>query len=168
MSLSVASLAQSRSSKVYGVVLGSDHPLAFAHVRLSRDHTSQPLQEAVTDANGRFRFVGLTWGSYTLDLSASGWQSRQARIEIRPDSTVRLNITLAAAGGEASPPRPQIIDEDVWYGTNFTDFSIKTLPNGRNIWSLLQGQEPSTVTNRFEIGGTETAVPALFSAFGAS
>jgi hypothetical protein len=73
-----------------------------------------------------------------------------------------------AAGSEQAPPRSQVVDEDVWFGTNFTDFALHQLPNGRNIWSLLQGQEPSTVTNRLEIGGTETAVPALFSAFGAS
>lgn len=166
--LSVAGLAQSHSSNVYGVVSGSGKALRSAHVRLLRDPASQVVQEAVTDVNGRFRFAGLIWGGYTLDIAADGRQSRQIRIEIRPESTLCVNTTLIAVGSDQVLPRSQVENEDVWYGTNFTNLAIKQLPNGRNIWSLLQGEEPSTVTNRFEIGGTETALPALFSAFGAS
>ena len=166
--LSIAGLAQSRSGNLFGVVSGSGRPLQSVRVRLLRDHGSRFDRETVTDANGRFRFAGLAWGGYTLDIAADNWQSRQIRIEIRPDSTLYLSTALVAVGSEEVPFRSQMVDGDVWYGTNFTDLAIKQLPNGRNIWSLLQGQEPSTVTNRFEIGGTETAVPALFSAFGAS
>lgn len=45
---------------------------------------------------------------------------------------------------------------------------LQQLPNGRNLWPPLRGQEPFTVTNRFEIGRTKTALPVRFSAFGAS
>jgi hypothetical protein len=59
-------------------------------------------------------------------------------------------------------------DDAILWGTRFTDVSIDGLPNTRNIWSILQSQEPSTVTNRLDLGGLETAVPALFGALGAS
>jgi Carboxypeptidase regulatory-like domain len=166
--LSAASPAQSGTSDIHGTLLGSGVALRDAHVRLLRGDASQAMRETVTDANGRFRFAGLTWGSYTVDFAAKGWRSRQIRVELRPDSTLYVSATLLAAGGEQTSHRRQIVDEDVWFGTNFTNFQIKQLPNGRNIWSLLQNQEPSTVTNRLEIAGTETSVPALFSAFGAS
>jgi len=160
--------AQSRSSAIQGVVSGGGRPLQAARVRV---HTKTPTltdSEDVTDAAGRFQFLGLAWGSYSLEFTADGWTGRKLSIELPPDSTLSVNTTLKAADSEQPPPRSQVVDEGVWFGTNFTDFGIQRLPNGRNIWSLLQSQEPSTVTNRFEIGGTETARPALFSAFGAS
>jgi hypothetical protein len=60
------------------------------------------------------------------------------------------------------------LQEAVWFGTQFDGLDIERLPNGRNIWSLLQTQEPSTITNRFDVAGTHPAMPALFSALGAS
>jgi hypothetical protein len=149
------------------VVTGSGKAIPGAHVRLSRSDAPKSLLEGVTDAEGRFRFGGLVWGDYTIDIAADGWKARQASITLRPDGTVYVNTTLVPPGSDQVPPRIQIVDDDVWYGTNFTPFSTQRLPNGRSVWSLLQGQEPSTVTNRFEVGEAEPAVPALFSAFGA-
>jgi len=166
--LSAAGLAQSRSGNLYGFIAGSGRGLANVRVRLSREDTSRPVAETVTDASGRFRFAGLTFGSYSLDLAADGWQSSRALIEVRSDSTLYLRTTLSPLASDRAKAPVEIVDEDVWFGTQFGDFAIQQLPNGRNIWSLLQGQEASTVTNRFEIGGLETAVPALFSALGAS
>jgi hypothetical protein len=161
-------MPQPDTSSVYGVVAGSGSAIQAVYVRLLRDRDSLPVRETVTDTKGRFQFAGLTWGSYTLDFAAEGWQGRQVHIAVSPDSTLYVSATLSAVGSEQAPPRSEMLDEEVWFGTNFTNFQVKQLPNGRNIWSLLQNQEPSTVTNRLEIGGTETAVPALFSAFGAS
>lgn len=111
---------------------------------------------------------GLTWGSYNLDLLADGRQSWQILIELRSGSTLYVDATLSPSASDHAPVPIKVFDEDVWSGTQFNDLAIQKLPNGRNIWSLLQGQEPSTVTDRFEIGGLKAAVLALFSAFGAS
>lgn len=164
--LSAVALAQSRSGNLYGVVKGSGRALADARVRLSREDTSQPVVETSTDASGRFRFAGFTWGSYTLYFAADGWKSRRIRIEVRSHSTLYVSTTLSPQVSDQAPTRNQVLDEDVWSGTQFSDLAIQKLPNGRNIWSPLQGQEPLTVTNRLEIG--ETAVPDLFAALGAS
>jgi hypothetical protein len=59
-------------------------------------------------------------------------------------------------------------DESPWWGTQFGQLQLAALPNARNIWSLLQAQEPSTVTDRIDVGGMESGEPALFGAQGAS
>jgi hypothetical protein len=166
--LSGAAMAQSRSANLLGTVQGSGEALAGVRVRLSRKDISQTVAETVTDASGRFRFVGITWGLYRLDLGANGWQSRQLLVEVRSASTVYVRATLSPMASDEAQDPVEVLEEDAWFGTQFGDLAIQRLPNGRNIWSLLQGQEPSTVTNRFEIAGVDTAVPALFSAFGAS
>ncbi len=166
--LSAAALAQSRSANVLGVVQGSGRAIAGVRVHLSAADGSQTIADAVTDASGRFSFTGLTWGTYNLDLSADGWKSRRVVIGVRSGSTLNVRATLSPLASDQATVPVQVNDEDVWFGTQFDNFSIWQLPNGRNIWSLLQGQEASTVTDRFEIGGLRTSVPALFSAFGAS
>src|SRR5271169_2605116 len=167
--LSPAAVAQSRSANVLGEVKGAGKVLAGARVRLSRAGGGpQSVDETTTDASGRFRFAGLTWGTYHLQLAADGWQSSLIVIEVRSGSTLHVGATLSPLAGDQAVPRVLVRDQDVRFGTQFNNFTMRKLPNGRNIWSLLQGQEPSTVTDRFEIGGMATAVPALFSAFGAS
>ena len=159
--------AQSRSAAVYGVVQSPGAPLADVTIHLWPADQSQPIAEGVTGADGRFRFTGLTWGEYYLGFAAEGWQNRTIHIDLRSDGTLWVNTTLVPLPGEEAP-RSQPLDESVWFGTQFGDLAIRQLPNGRNIWSLLEAQEPSTVTNRFDIAGLQTATPALFSAFGAS
>src|SRR5208283_1098543 len=101
--LSAAGLAQSRSADLLGVVQGSGRALARVRVRLSRKDASQTVAETATDASGRFRFAGLTWGTYTLDLAADGWQSRQVLIEVRSDSALYLRTTLSPLASDQAP-----------------------------------------------------------------
>jgi hypothetical protein len=42
------------------------------------------------------------------------------------------------------------------------------IPNGRNLWSLLENQESAVITDTFDIGGLTTGRPALVSTLGAS
>src|SRR5215475_14659941 len=59
-------------------------------------------------------------------------------------------------------------DNQIVWGTRFTDTSMQALPNTRSIWSLLQSQDPSTVTSHLDVGGLQTGVAALFGALGVS
>ena len=164
---SSATHAQTRSSRLLGVVTGAGRPVGGVQVRLSRAGT-YPGAEAATDARGRFSFVGLSWGAYVLDFSREGWQShRLPHIELASNTTLNVSITLSRPASTRVTPE-HYLDQDVWWGTQFTELATEKQPNGRNIWSLLQSQEPSTVTNRLDIGGLETGVPALFGALGAS
>ncbi len=168
MLISATSLAQSRSGKLYGVVTGSGQALVGVRVRLSHEGHSLSAKEVVTDDHGHFRFAGLTWGRYRLDLAADGWKDRRIVVDVRSDSTLYVRTTLLPLASDQAPAPSEVVDEDVWFGSQFGNFAIQKLPNGRNLWSILQNLEPSAVTNRFEIGGLETAVPALFSALGSS
>lgn len=168
LAASVSALAQDSPSNLRGVVSTSGNPLSSVDVRLFGRNGSEPIRKTVTSADGRFQLFGLRWGAYDLQFSADGWQKRTFSIELRPSSTLDVSAELSPASSDQPQPRSQVMEEDIWFGTNFANFNLQQLPNGRNIWSLLQTQEPSTVTNRFDIAGTETAVPALFSAFGAS
>ena len=165
---SAVGLAQSRSGNLLGVVKGSGTPLNHVHVRLSRVDAAHAVAETVTGPDGRFRMAGLTWGNYMLDLTASGWRNTRIPIRLLSDTTLHISVELSSDNRENANASKHVVDEDVWFGTQFDELALEQLPNGRNIWSVLQMQEPSTVTNRFEIAGTQAALPALFAAVGAS
>jgi hypothetical protein len=172
LALVSTAVAQRPLGKLSGTVSGPGGAKpAEVRVRLSRNGTQGLVLETTPGARGEFGFVALPPGTYTLDVLISGKQAyRKSRLEIRSATTLELNITLAAFGGSgwaASHPL-YALERDVGWGTEFSEVSGGELPNARNIWSFLESQEPSTVTNRLDVGGLETGVPALFGAVGAS
>ena len=129
--------------------------------------------KTTTDASGKFAFAGLATGSCTLVFSLKGFQSiRKSHLEVHPGSTLELIVSLAPPGAPAGTAgagrRVRVLERNVEWGTAFGDFAIDMLPNARNVWSLLESQDPSTVTNRLDVGGLDTGFPALWGALGAS
>ena len=167
LTLAASGWAQSHSGGVFGEVTGSGAPLRNVRVTLARADVQGSTVEGFTDDGGRFRFAGLGWGEYQLHLAADGWHSRTISIQVRTASALWVGVSLAPPGSEQTLPS-QLLDQSVWFGTQFSNLETEKLPNGRNIWALLEELEPSTVTNRFEIAGLQAATPALFSVFGAS
>jgi len=163
--------AQEHSAALAGAVHGQGALLPDVTARLLAENFKQVLATSVTGSDGRFAFSGLPCGdSYTLTFSSPGWETRRLpHLQLRCDSTLHLGVVLESS---VEPPRhlapPEISDQLPWWGTQFGALQIADLPNTRNIWSLLQTQEPSTVTNRIDIAGLETGQPALFGALGAS
>ncbi len=165
-------LAQYPSGKLFGVVSGpASERLAGVRVRLTRNGSQAVVFETTTDAVGDFSFVGLASGTYTLDVVTPGKQAYgQPVLRIRAGSTLELDIALSPAGGQPLGANSfgRSVELDIRWGSQFPDVANDKLPNARNIWSILESQEPSTVTNRIDVGGLKTGVPALFGAVGAS
>lgn len=65
-------------------------PIPVAVVRLE----GTPHQ-ALTDEDGRFLFVGLQPGAYTLDIRHLGYQARSGAVEIPPGQDVFLRLRVA-------------------------------------------------------------------------
>ena len=162
--------AQQHSGTLAGSVQSQSQALAEVKVRLLRPASDQVAANAVTGSNGRFSFVGLPCGEYSLSFFRPGWRTRHlAHLQLRCDTTVQIRIALSpGADGPTREPAPEITDQLPWWGTQFSQLQIEDLPNARNIWSLLEAQEPSAVTSRIDIAGLETGPPALFGALGAS
>jgi len=165
-------LAQQPGSKIIGVVRAQgERRLPGAVVRLIAEGSPSMALKTETDRVGEFRFVGVAPGNYTLEVTFPGLpRVRIAHLEVPPGNTQDLSVSMprsgAAPGGAESLQRRE--DRSAECATNFAEFSLRDLPNARNVWSLLESQAPSTVTNRLDVGGLEDGVPALFGALGAS
>ncbi len=129
------------------------------------------VSNVTTDAKGRFQFVGVPSDNYTLEAKTSdGRVMTRRNVEINTGDTLELNLVLSPVTGASSSSTPQsrVTELNVSWGARFGAFSLNKLPNTRNVWSLLESQEASTVTDRLDVGGLRTGEPALFGALGAS
>ncbi len=152
--------AQEHSAALAGRVRDRNAPLSQVTVGLHSENSNQVLATTVTANDGSFGFAGLPCGgAFTLAFSRAGWETRRvSHLQLRCNSTVQVRVVLDSA---AEPPRhrapPEITDESPWWGTQFGQLQLTDLPNARNIWSLLQAQEPATVTDRIDVGGMDAA-----------
>jgi len=145
--------------------------LSGVNLQLTDEASRSLVYRATTDAAGNFQFIGIPPGSYTLEATAPDGRSVTRRhLEIRSMATLELNLTVSSS--MATPlrttPQTRAIDREVSWGTQFGAFSISKLPIARNVWAVLESQEPSTVTDRLDVGGLRTGEAALFGALGAS
>jgi hypothetical protein len=166
----VSCRAQGVPGTVVGVVTAlSGKPLPSSRVGLSAQNSQVPILAMTTDLAGKFKFVAVPPGFYTLEATLPGWRNlRKPGVEVPPAGTLEIRIILAPSSAAAASVLAELDRRDVGWGKTLGDLSLRRLPNARNVWSLLENQEPSTVTNRIDIGGLETGVPALFGALGAS
>jgi len=175
LSASVALLAQAAS--LVGVVAGpGGEGIPGVTVRVLTGSLwpgdSLVVSELTTDAAGRFSAAGLSPGTYDLELLQAGRRLRKVSgLELSSVTTLEVTVELlsgAAATGEAATSSFRIENRGVDWGAGFGLPSRRRLPNAGNVWSILESQEPSIVTDRLDVGGLKTGVPALFGALGAS
>ena len=170
--LSYGAFPQSQTGTLVGLIHDPQHKvMAGVEVQLSRVDASQPVSHAITDTAGRFEFVGLPAGVYSLELNLPGWQGPHfSHLNIDAARTLDVNILLMPALPTLSRQirSLQLFDRDVLVGRQFGQVSMHALPTARRIWSLLENQATSTVTDPLDTGGLQTGRRALFGARGVS
>jgi len=87
--------------------------------------------------------------------------------ELGPLSRDSLRIIDIVVGSIVSRwmPQPHL---DLLHGSLLTGFNMDDLPTARDVWSLLENQETSTVVNRVDSAGISVESTALFSGRGSS
>ena len=91
--------ASAHAATLEGTVLDpSGRPVAGARVSLLRALT--PLAEAEADAQGRFQFIHLAAGTYSLAANAPGFSALKTPIELRADAGARVDLHLALSAVE--------------------------------------------------------------------
>src|SRR5215813_8271979 len=169
--LASAAFSQSQTGTLLGLIHDEQHQaINGVEVQLSRADASQIIRHATTDTAGRFKLVGLPPGMYSLALLRTGWQSRVLpRLSINGARTLDVEVVLTPAVARDPQLRSlELFDRDLAVSKRFGQVSMHALPTTRRIWSLLENQESSTVTNRLETGGFDTGTRTLFGARGVS
>lgn len=141
----------------------------------------QGARIAVTDADGRFRFLSLAPGDYNLKASLEGFTTlEQANINVRLDRQVTLQLTMPSAefGAEmtVTGAAPIIDTTSTTGGANFDERLFSDLPTARTFTGLAfaapgvvtggLGDNPSiggasAAENRYVVDGLDTTDPAF-------
>jgi hypothetical protein len=125
----------------------------------------------VTDDAGKFRFLSLPPGFYSVTAALPGFTTVvRDRVEVRVGQTVDLPMELRIAAvtetitvtGES----PIVDARQMGTATNFTQDELSKIPNSRDPWALLR-TVPGVVMDRVNIAGNETGQQSSFVGRGA-
>jgi hypothetical protein len=130
------------------------------------------VQTTVTNEQGQYRFPALPIGTYSLNYELGGFSNIVREGIIVPlgfTATVNVQLQLATLQESvtvtgASP----VVDVTSTTSTfNINQQMLETLPNARDIWSVM-GQSPGVRVSTIDVGGSRAGTQTGFEAFGFS
>lgn len=148
LSIALASNARAQKATVEGVARAEESgmPMPFALVRLVHDdstvwHSDNPSQE-MTNANGRYRFVGVAPGRYRVQLLRIGFQpALSGPVQVAADETVKFDFRV--------PSQPVVLPTvTVTAGTCVTAKEFAKHPQLRVLWQ--QAREGASVRTQLK------------------
>ena len=162
-------MAQLQTGDLYGTVVGADGaPLPGVTVTL-QGPGSPAVQ--VTDATGKFRFLGLYPGTYKLTAELQGFSTLEyPDIAVRVGGNTALEITLSGAVEDVitvTGESPLIDERQVNRGANVDAVELDQVPTARDPWSLLS-LAPGVLVDRFNLGGNESGQQSNFVGTGST
>jgi len=155
--LAVPLFAQLQTGNIFGKVQAKDGS-ALPGVTVVLTGVGAP-QTFVTDAQGNFRYINLSPGTYSLkaELADYGTSSRQGisvSVGQNADVTMMLNPSVAESI-TVTAEAPLLDARRAGTGATVTRVELEKVPTGRDPWVILQ-QTPGVLVDRLNVGGSES------------
>jgi hypothetical protein len=127
-------------------------------------------QTAVTNEQGAYRFPAVPPGTYTLTYELPGFNSlRREGIELRLGFTANINVELQVASLQetvtVTGESPVIDTSATRVQQNFKLEELQSIPNARDMWSLL-AVTPAVQMTRIDVGGNRAGTQTGYTAYG--
>ena len=127
-------------------------------------------RESVTEADGRFRFLDLAPGAYTLTVALQGFSTIvNEAIVVSVGKTVDLPLTMKVASVAetitVSGDAPIVDTKATGTAVNFTADELTKIPTSRDPFALMR-TVPGVLVDRVNIGGNETGQQSNFASKG--
>jgi hypothetical protein len=128
------------------------------------------VQTSVTNETGTYRFPALPPGAYTLTYELPGFNTlKRENIVLTLGFTATVNVELAVASLQESVTvtgeSPVIDTSSTRVQQNFKLTELQSIPNGRDMWSLL-AVTPSVQMSRIDVGGNRAGTQTGYEAYG--
>jgi hypothetical protein len=127
---------------------------------------------AVTNEEGMYRFPSVPPGTYKVQFELAGF-STLVREDIRVTLgfnaavNVKLGVATLQETVTVSGESPTIDTTATRIQTNYDQEKLASLPNARDMWSLL-ATTPSVTLNRVDVGGNTAGTQTTYFAYGYS
>jgi hypothetical protein len=127
-------------------------------------------QTTVTSETGNYRFPAVPPGTYELSFELAGFNTlKRSGISITLGFTAQVNVELALATLQetvtVSGASPVIDTSTTRVQQNFKMEQLQSIPNGRDMWSLL-AVTPSVQMGRIDVGGNRAGTQTGYTAYG--
>lgn len=166
--LAVSAFAQFQTGNIYGKVQAKDGS-ALPGVTVNLTGVAAP-QNAISDAQGNFRFIGLSPGSYTVKAELAGYgTSTRAGVGVNVGRNADVTLTLNPSVSESitvTAEAPLLDVRKAGTSTNVTKVEMENIPTSRDPWSVLQ-TVPSVQVDRINVGGNQSGQQSVYFAKGA-
>ena len=129
-------------------------------------------QTTVTSETGNYRFPAVPPGTYAVSYELAGFNTfKRDGIAIGLGFTAQVNVELALATLQetvtVSGASPVIDTSTTRVQQNFKMEQLQSIPNGRDMWSLL-AVTPSVQMGRIDVGGNRAGTQTGYAAYGMS
>ncbi len=127
-------------------------------------------QAQVTNENGSYRFPAVPPGVYDLTFELAGFSTiRRSEVQISLGFTATVNAELKVATLQetvtVTGASPVIDTSATRVQQNFKLAQLESIPNGRDMWSLLAAT-PGVVMSRIDVGGNRAGTQTGYTAYG--
>ncbi len=164
-----AAFAQSQGGNLYGAT-ADDQGAALPGVTVTLSGQGA-AQVQITDAQGNFRFLGLSPGAYALNAVLDGFSTidypnivinvgRNTTIEIEMNPAIEETITVTSES-------PLLDERAITFGATVSQKELEKIPTSRDPWTILQ-TVPHVRTDRINVGGNESGQQSNYVGPGAT
>jgi hypothetical protein len=149
--------AQAARGNVYGNVTDlSGGVLPGATVTISGDFGAN---STVTDATGKFRFLNLDQGSYTVTVELTGFATQAREIIVSIGANVDLTFALDISGVEetitVTAETPVVDIRKMGTETTVDSDELESIPTSRDPWALMR-TVPGVQVDKLNVAGSES------------
>jgi hypothetical protein len=164
-----SSITASDHAALWGTVHSSGGT-ALEGVRLRLQPGTDPRSILFeSSGDGTFQITGLAPGRYTLVIEHKGyWSYSCDDLFLDPGAALHLRVSLSPSQSEQPSTSRRVSVDHTWntHQTVLDRSLIQGLPAAHNPWALVENLDLSATSNRIDVGGLYSGIPALFSARG--
>src|SRR5437660_9648722 len=164
----VSGFAQFQTGNIYGKVQAKDGSV-LPGVTVTLTGVGAP-QTTVSDAQGNFRFLNLSPGTYTIKSELAGYgTSTRAGVGVRVGANADVTMTLNPSVSESitvTAEAPLLDVRKAGDSVNVTKVELEKIPTSRDPWTVLE-QAPGVQIDRLNVGGNQSGQQSYYLGKGA-
>jgi hypothetical protein len=163
MLFAVSAFAQFQTGNIYGKVQAKDGSvLPGVTVTLTGIGAAQT---AYTDAQGNYRFLNLSPGTYTIKAELAGYgTATRSGVGVRLGSNSDVTLTLNPSVSESitvTAEAPLLDVRKAGTGVNVSKVELEKVPSSRDPWTILESS-PSVQVDRINVGGSQSGQQSVY------
>ncbi len=163
VALSGVAFAQIQTGNVFGSV-ADDKGAALPGVTVTLSGGGAPVV-TTTDAEGNFRFIGVSPGIYKLESTLDGFSPvvyEEVTVNVNRNTTLNLTMNAAVADVITITGESPLLDtRKIATGATVDKTELEKIPSARDPWVILQ-TTPGVLVDRVNVGGNESGQQSTY------